>query len=97
MDDAGAGDGPPACPHIDRDDRRCSSRFCLSRIEQALGVCFGAYHACPMFHEINAEIEAVAGSSGMPPLIVVTANGCPVSRPASRSVPLPVPLRPTGT
>ncbi len=69
-----------ACPHIDRDDHRCSSRFCLGRINQAFSVCFGAYKACPMFHSINREhaadmAEADATVRHTPPLVHITAHG----------------------
>ena len=45
------------CPHIDRNDARCGHRFSLGRIEQAFGVCFGAFHGCPIYHRINHEIH----------------------------------------
>jgi hypothetical protein len=67
---------------VDRDDRRCNSRFRLDRMDQAMCVCFGSYYACPMYHRLNGEIkraEAAAAdepSRGHPPLIMVTANGC---------------------
>ncbi|MCA9296925.1 MAG: hypothetical protein KC983_10410 [Phycisphaerales bacterium] len=74
-----------ACPHIDRDDHRCSSRFCLGRINQAFSVCFGAYKACPMFHSINRECAAVVDKAvadqtettvrRSPPLVHITAHG----------------------
>lgn len=75
-----------ACPHIDRDDIRCASRFSLGRLDQAFSVCFGSYRGCPMFHRINQEQFARARDAATPePLITITAHG--------RSVP----LRPTGT
>jgi len=46
----------PSCPHVDRNDARCGHRFRLGRIEQALDVCFGGFHGCPMFHRINREL-----------------------------------------
>ncbi len=81
MDDASAEKALHACPHVDRDDRRCSSRFSLDRMEQAMCVCFGSFYACPMYHRLNGEFaraEATAAdeaSRGRPPLIMVTANG----------------------
>ncbi|MBT8484768.1 MAG: hypothetical protein HKO59_02810 [Phycisphaerales bacterium] len=72
-----------ACPHIDRNDPRCATRFCLGRIEQAFSVCFGAFHGCPMFHRINCEETDVAP---VPALVTIT-----VARHAVE------PLRPTGT
>lgn len=47
-----------SCPHVDRNDSRCGSRFSLGRLEQAFTVCFGSYHVCPMFHQINIELSA---------------------------------------
>jgi hypothetical protein len=44
------------CPHINRNDSRCSHRFSLGRIDQAFSVCFGAYHGCPNYHRINGEL-----------------------------------------
>jgi hypothetical protein len=43
------------CPHVNRNDPRCATRFSLGRIDQAFDVCFGAYHVCPMYHRINVE------------------------------------------
>ena len=85
MDDVGRRrGGQDACPHVNRDDHRCNSRFRLDRIDQAYGVCFGAFHACPMYHQINGElVEAEAARSD--PVIRVTAYGSTV------------PLRATGT
>ncbi len=56
MDDDRHRAGVTGCPHVDRDDQRCSSRFNLGRIQQAFTVCFGSYHGCPMFHRINTEL-----------------------------------------
>ena len=76
---------PPhgACPHIDRDDHRCSSRLCLGRLNQAFNVCFGAYKACPMFHRINCEIAVEDDVAA--PVVTITAHGSQL------------PLRATGT
>jgi hypothetical protein len=84
-----------ACPFVNHNDERCSSRFSLGRIDQAFSVCFGSYRACPMYHRISGEVSrygtpntAVAVSAcGMhePPFINVTTNG------------RAMPLRRTGT
>jgi len=66
------GRGAGACPHVNRNDPRCSSRFCLGRIEQAFSVCFGAFHGCPMYHRINAE--AVVCEVTAAPLVAVTIS-----------------------
>lgn len=44
------------CPHVNRNDARCSGRFSLTSIEQAFGVCFGGFYGCPLFHRINGEL-----------------------------------------
>lgn len=84
MEDASARIGIRACPHIDLDDARCNSRFGLERIEQAFGVCFGVFHACPMYHQINSEIEHEAVAERRA-LVMLTTDGSPV------------PLRATGS
>ncbi len=73
-----------ACPHVNRNDPRCATRFCLSRIDQAFSVCFGAYHGCPMYHRINAE--AVPGERTPAPMVAITISCNAVE-----------PLRATGT
>ena len=74
-----------SCPHIDRDDVRCSTRFNLGRIEQAFSVCFGSYHGCPMYHRINNE-DTLADVA-TPALVTVTISCHGAEQP----------LRPTGT
>jgi hypothetical protein len=76
MDDASDRAGHDACPHVDRDDRRCSHRFAIQRIDEALCLCFGAYVACPLYHRINRELGAAMGRALA--LVTVTANGSPV-------------------
>ena len=61
-----------ACPHVDRNDARCSHRFSLGRIEQAFSVCFGAFHACPLFRRLNHEFDlAIEDLVGPPPIVEV--------------------------
>jgi len=43
------------CPHIDRNDSRCASRFSLGSIESMFQYCCGGYHGCPVFHRLNME------------------------------------------
>jgi len=74
-----------SCPYVNRDDPRCSSRLSLDRIEQAFDVCFGAFHTCPMYHQIGDEFATAEAAARRRPLITVTAHG------------LAVPLRATGT
>lgn len=85
MEDGSSGDGPRGCPHVDRNDPRCGTRFSLGRIDQAFCVCFGSYRACPMYYRMNHELAIAADDVAEPPLIAVTTNG------------LPVALRATGT
>jgi len=57
------------CPHVNRNDPRCGTRFCLGRLDQAFCVCFGTYYACPMYHRINDEITR---AERRPALLVTT-------------------------
>lgn len=81
MDDDRRGVGSHGCPHVDRNDQRCGSRFSLGRIEQAFSVCFGSYHGCPMYHRINSELAR----ADAPVTITVFGHAHEL------------PLRPTGT
>jgi hypothetical protein len=62
--DAAAGASGGGCPHIDRNDARCGHRFSLGRLEQAFNVCFGAFHACPLYQRISGEV-AIDDSEGV--------------------------------
>jgi hypothetical protein len=75
MDDDLRSSCPGACPHVDRDDARCSSRFSLGRIDQAFCVCFGAFHACPMYHRINSELPRATVSATGAAIVTVSAHG----------------------
>jgi len=75
------------CPHVERNDIRCGTRFRLDRINQAFSVCFGAYHGCPMFHRINAEADAEAKKIETRRQVLITVAGHGIQ----------LPLRPTGT
>ncbi len=76
-----------ACPHINGNDLRCASRFCLGRLAQAYSVCFGSYRACPMYHRLNAEQQQVRHepAAETAPRISITAHGraLPLRRTAS--------------
>ncbi|MHC4947939.1 MAG: hypothetical protein ACYTG1_06720 [Planctomycetota bacterium] len=85
MDDDSRGTTPGACPHVDRNDPRCGSRFSLGRIDQAFCVCFGAFHGCPMYHRINRERADSGRRAPALTLVTMTAHGHSV------------PLRATGT
>lgn len=55
-------DESAGCPHVDRNDVRCAHRFGLARLDQAMSVCFGSFHACPIYHRLNNEPAAAASS-----------------------------------
>ncbi|UCD76460.1 MAG: hypothetical protein JSV91_05955 [Phycisphaerales bacterium] len=78
MEDDRRGDPHGGCPHVDRNDPRCNSRFSLGRLDQAFCVCLGAFHACPMYHQINADLSA-AGTGAVAeiplPVVGVTIGG----------------------
>jgi hypothetical protein len=73
------------CPHVNRNDPRCGTRFSLGRLDQAFCVCFGTYHACPMYHRISGEL---ARAERAPAAIVIT----PLHRHGVK-----LPLRATGS
>lgn len=59
--DRAEGAGP--CPHVDRNDITCATRFSLSRLDQAFTICFGAYRGCPMFQRLERaerQVEVLA-------------------------------------
>ena len=85
MEDGPSGDFAGACPHVDRNDQRCGTRFSLGRIEQAFDVCFGSHRACPMYYRINHELAVAEQRTADSPPSEVTVHG------------LPVPFRATGT
>lgn len=60
-----------ACPHVDRNDARCSHRFSLGRIEQAFNVCFGTFHGCPLYHRIGGEIAEISSEQRIQPLVEI--------------------------
>ena len=74
-----------SCPHVNRNDPRCATRFSLGRINQAFTVCFGAYHGCPMYHRINNEIAHEIATAAAEVSITITCRGADL------------PLRATGT
>jgi len=70
---------------VNLDDPRCDSRLSINRLDQAFGVCFGAYHTCPMYRSISQEMTDADADSAPLPMISITANGRHVA------------LRPTGS
>jgi len=85
MDDADRCGRLRVCPHVDRNDARCANRFNLRRMEQAMSVCFGAYHACPMYQQINADLASERQRKREPSIVTMSIEG-------ERAA-----LRPTGT
>jgi hypothetical protein len=86
MEDGQRIDAQRGCPHVNTNDARCGSRFSLGRLDQAFCVCFGAYHACPMYHQINAEAaEVQRAARAAVPVVMVTIDG------------IDAPLRATGS
>ena len=87
---AGAGlERAGGCPFVNLNDPRCGTRFSLGRIDQAFSVCFGAYHACPMYQRIRREqAESETRRAVGVELTVITRE--PLRGPR-------LPLRPTGT
>jgi hypothetical protein len=85
MDDHRRAETHRGCPHVNLNDARCNSRFSLGRIDQAFCVCFGAFHACPMYHQINAHLAEAHRSETANPLVALTCDG------------LKPPLRATGS
>jgi len=87
MDDASlrTGEGTAACPHVNRNDPRCATRFSLGRIDQAFCVCFGTYHGCPMYHAINDDLARARARPQA--TVAITASGHAVT----------LPLRATGS
>ena len=53
-----------ACPFVNSNDPRCGTRFSLGRLEQAFTVCFGNFHACPMYQSIVRERNGQTTSNG---------------------------------
>lgn len=77
MDDASArmGERTDACPHVNRNDPRCGTRFSLGRLDQAFCVCFGSYHGCPMYHSINDELARPARGAAATVTLTVSHHG----------------------
>ena len=88
MDDDRRGDMHGGCPHVNRNDVRCGSRLSLGRLDQAFCVCFGAFYACPMYQQINAELAEAQRSPA-------AAHGRQLVQPAVDGLGLAV--RATGT
>jgi len=51
------------CPHIDRSDQRCASRFSLGSIDSMFHYCCGGFHGCPVYHRINMELSNADSST----------------------------------
>jgi len=92
---------PEACPHVDRNDPRCSGRFSLGRLDQAFTVCFGCFRGCPMYHRINRELHAgsehVDATTDATTHATAHASQSPASLIALTAHGRDVPLRATGS
>jgi hypothetical protein len=81
---------PRHCPHIDRNDPRCTSRFALGEVEQMFAFCCSGFHGCAMFHRLNMERRFAATTKpgqptilqdrGMPAAMQATIHGKPPQR-----------------
>ena len=80
-----AGERTGGCPHVNRNDLRCATRFSLGRIDQAFCVCFGAFYGCPMYHRINRELARAEHRARAAVELTVLGHG------------IEQPLRATGT
>ena len=55
------------CPFLNRADERCSKYFHLDQLEHALGHCFDAFEACPVYAErleerqIRRQVDVLQG------------------------------------
>lgn len=79
-----------ACPFLDAQDSRCSSRFTLNQIDDMLEMCVGgSTNRCVMFHRLRMEQEqGTLVAKSHPPLpdpVLMTCNGTTLG------------LRPTGS
>jgi hypothetical protein len=81
------------CPFLNREDTRCSNHFSLDKLDHAFHHCFGAYSACPTYHEMlserryrqECERELVGSHNGVPQTVVY-ANLTIRTRPAHVTV-----------
>jgi hypothetical protein len=75
MDDRSHG-AHDCCPHIERNERMCASRFTLNRVDQAFSVCCGSWHCCPMYARISMQIaEDEAVDVPVPVVLTVHTDG----------------------
>ncbi len=85
------------CPHVDRNDQRCGTRFSIGRLEQAFSVCFGTFYGCPMYHRLNAELAQAEPPQVAPEVApMLSAARYPVVITVAGHA-LETPLRPTGS
>jgi hypothetical protein len=59
------------CPHVDKNDPRCQSRFRMGELDVMYRYCLGGFYGCVLFHRINRE---AAYGSAQP----VTVHGRPL-------------------
>jgi hypothetical protein len=49
------GEFSSACPYVNYNDHRCGGRLSIARLEEAFRICFGAFRACPVYHQLQHE------------------------------------------
>ena len=79
-----------ACPFLDCNDARCSSRFTLGQLDAMLDMCVGGgTSSCVMYHRLRMEQEqgtlTDASPTPVPDPVLMTCNGATIE------------LRPTGS
>ena len=79
-----------ACPFLDCQDARCSSRFTLGQLDSMIDMCVGGGTSrCVMYHRLRMEQEqgalTAASPSPVPDPVLMTCNGANIG------------LRPTGS
>ena len=75
MDRKSRGQSQRGCPHVNLNDSRCSRHLSLGRLDQAFCVCFGAYHACPTYHQINGDLAATQPATPATALTLLAPDG----------------------
>lgn len=45
------------CPHVERNDSRCQSRYRMAELDSMYRYCTGGFYGCVLFHRINREVN----------------------------------------
>ena len=48
-------DTDAVCPLLDEEDPRCVRHLGINGLDWAFAYCFGAFHRCPVYHDIQWE------------------------------------------